>query len=156
LGIQDKGHRSSNHQKFEFFDVTADVGYMAYGNTLHESFENAALAMFEVVTDSSRIKPKITKDISVRSEDEKALLYDWLSELLFIHDTEFLVFSHFDVKIEDKTEKGNRSYLLEAVVTGEEFDPAVHESRDEVKAVTFHMMDIKKEDGYTVRVILDI
>ena len=156
MEIQDNSHQNNNHPKFEFFDVTADVGYVAYGDTLQESFENAALAMFEVITDTSRVKPSITKNIRVKSEDEKALLYDWLSELLFVHDTEFLVFSSFDVKIKDKTEKGEKIYLLEAQVAGEEFDPAVHESRDEVKAVTFHMMNIKKEDKCVLRVILDI
>lgn len=44
-------------KKFEFFDVTADVGIRAYGKTLEDAFENAALAMFEVMTDTSRINP---------------------------------------------------------------------------------------------------
>jgi SHS2 domain-containing protein len=142
--------------KFEFFDVTADVGYTAYGNTLSEAFGNAALAMFEVITDTSKVKPKITKHLKVESEDEKALLYDWLSELLFVHDTEYLVFSDFEVKIESTIKKGETIFILEASASGEEFNREVHESRDEVKAVTYHMMNIKKENGCEVRVILDI
>lgn len=140
------------NKKFEFFDVTADVGYKAYGNTLEETFENAALAMFDVITDVNIIKPKIKKEIKVESEDEYALLYDWLSEFLVILDTEFLVFSKFNVKIE----KNDENYVLTGNAWGEEFDLQKHESRAEVKAVTYHLMDIKKDDGYMVQVILDI
>ena len=46
-----------SHSKFEFFDVTADVGYRAYGKTMNDAFSNAALALFEVMTDTSNIKP---------------------------------------------------------------------------------------------------
>lgn len=140
------------NKKFEFFDVTADVGYKAYGNTLEETFENAALAMFDVMTDVNIIKPKIKKEIKVESEDEYALLYDWLSEFLVILDTEFLVFSKFNVKIE----KNDENYVLTGNAWGEEFDLQKHESRAEVKAVTYHLMDIKKDNGYMVQVILDI
>ena len=138
--------------KFEFFDVTADVGYRAYGGCLEEVFENAALAMFEVITDTTKIEPKIEKKIDVESEDEYALLYDWLTELLVIYDSEYLVFSKFEVRIGKK----NGEYFLNGIVWGEELNPDVHESRDEVKAVTYHLMDVKKKDGYMIQVILDI
>jgi SHS2 domain-containing protein len=137
--------------KFEFFEVTADVGYKAYGNTLEEAFENAALAMFEVITDTSKIEARIEKKVEIESEDELALLYDWLTELLYLHDSEYLVFSKFKVKIEEK----NGLYNLKGVLWGEEFEREVHESREDVKAVTYHMMKVKKKDGYVVQVILD-
>lgn len=137
--------------KYEFFDVTADVGYKAYGKTLEESFENAALALFEVITDTNTIKSTVENKIIIESEDLFALLYDWLSELIFLHDSECLVFSEFKVKI---TRRKN-NYVLNALVYGEAFDPAIHESREDVKAATYHLMDIKEENGYMVQVILD-
>ena len=144
---------NKTNQKFEFFDVTADVGYRAYGDTLDEAFENAALAMAEVMTDTSKIEPKIKKKIEVESEDECALLYDWLSEFLVLLDVDFLVFSKFDVKIE----KNDDGFSLKGTAWGEEFNPEIHESRAEVKAVTYHLMDVKKEnDKCCVQVILDI
>ncbi|KAF5071935.1 archease [Methanobacterium aggregans] len=151
-------NKSNSHPslKFEFFDVTADVGYRAYGKTLNQAFENAALAMFEVMTDTNHIKPELLRKITLKSEDEEALLYDWLSELLFFHDSEYLVFSRFNVEISDKMEDGEKVFLLEAVAEGQEFDPDVHERRDEVKAATYHMMDIQKKNGYMLQVILDI
>ena len=79
----------------------------------------------------------------MEAEDEYAILYDWLSELLFLHDSEYMVFSKFEVKIDCKIEERQKKYILEASVYGEEFDPRRHERRSEVKAVTYHMMDIK-------------
>lgn len=141
------------NKKFEFFDVTADVGFKAYGMTLNDAFENAALAMFEVITDTSKIEPKVERKIEVESEDECALLYDWLSEFLVMLDVDFLVFSKFEVKIE----KIDNGFSLVGTAWGEEFNPGIHESRAEVKAVTYHLMDVKRENGgYMVQVILDI
>jgi SHS2 domain-containing protein len=147
---------NSKGLKFEFFDVTADVGYRAYGKSLGNAFENAAIAMFEVITDTSNVKPKIEKLIHLEAEDKYAILYDWLSELLFLHDSEYMVFSKFNVEINIEKEEGEKKYLLEASAFGEEFDPERHERRSEVKAVTFHMMDIKVDDLFILQVILDI
>ncbi len=149
--------KDSKNLKFEFFDVTADVGYHAYGKSLGNAFENAAIAMFEVVTDTSTVRPLIKKEIKLEAEDEYAILYDWLSELLFLHDSEYMVFSKFDVKITCKIgEKNQKTYYLDAKACGEEFDPSRHERRSEVKAVTYHLMDIKIENRYILQVILDI
>jgi len=144
--------KDNQSKKFEFFEVTADVGYKAYGKTLDEAFENAALAMFEVITDTSKIEPEIERQIEVESEDECALLYDWLSEFLVLLDVDYLVFSKFEVKIERKEE----GFSLKGTAWGEEFDLEIHESRAEVKAVTYHLMDVKQDNGVMVQVILDI
>jgi SHS2 domain-containing protein len=138
---------------FEFFEVTADVGFRAHGQNLEEAFENAALAVFYTITDTKKINKRLSKRITIESEDEKALLYDWLTELLYLHDSEYLVFYKFRVKI--RREKSDK-YVLEADASGEEFNPSIHEIRDEVKAVTFHLMEIQRLNGYTVQVILDI
>ncbi|MDP3034685.1 MAG: archease, partial [Methanobacteriaceae archaeon] len=85
--------------KFEFFDVTADAGFWAYGSTLEESYENAGLAMFEIMTDTTKVSPVVKKEFTIESEDKVSLLYDWLEELLFLHDVEFILFSKFKVNI---------------------------------------------------------
>ncbi len=142
-----------NDKKFEFFEVTADTGYWAYGNTIEESFENAGLAMFEVMTDTKNVSQNMKKEITIMSEDKVSLLYDWLSELLFLHDTEFIFFSGFKVMITEE----NNEYKLTADISGEEIDYTKHNQSNEVKAVTFHLMEIQKENGvYKSRVILDL
>lgn len=138
-------------KKYEYFDVTADVGLRAYGETLEEAFQNAALAMFEVMTDTTKIRPSIKKEVHITSEDPSALLYDWLDELIYLHDAEFLIFNQFKLKIS----KRNQEYVLDGTLWGETFNPDRHESREDIKAVTYHLMDIKEEDGFKVQVILD-
>lgn len=143
---------NGSRPQFEFFDVTADAGYLAYGSTLEESFENAGLAMLEVMTRTSQIQKVEKREIEVKSEDKVSLLYDYLEELIFLHDVEFMVFSDFKVNIK----KEGEDYILHGLFRGEKFNPEIHERRDEVKAVTFHMMEVIEENGYRVRVILDL
>ncbi len=144
---------SQNMKKFKFFEVTADIGYWAYGHTIEESFENAGLAMFEVMTNTKHVSPYIQKEITILSEDTVSLLYDWLSELLFLHDTEFIFFSKFKIEIS----KENENYKLTAKLLGEKIDYSKHEQLNEVKAVTFHLMEIQKHNNiYKSRVILDL
>ena len=120
---------------------------------MDEAFQNAALATFEVMTDTSKIKPAVKREIFIESEDEKALLYDWISELLFLHDYEGLVFSRFTVSTQRKDPE---TLILQGDIWGEKFNRAHHEVRDEVKAVTFHLMEINKEENRcTLQVILD-
>lgn len=147
---------SDESLKYEFFDVTADVGFKAYGETLDIAFANAAIAMFEVITDTSTIEHKIIKKIKIEAEDECSTLYEWLSELLFLHDTENLVFSKFNVKIYQKLGKEKKAFYLEALAFGEKFNPEIHEKRSEVKAVTYHMMEVNLEDNCELQVIIDI
>lgn len=143
-------------EKFEFFDVTADIGYWAYGNTLEEAFENAALAMFDVITDVEKVSKKETREISVESEDKISLLYDFLEELLILQEVDLIFFSEFDVKIKLNQTENNNTYKLNALVKGENINWKIHKRKSEVKAVTFHMMKVFCEDICKVRVILDL
>ena len=78
---------------FKYFDVTADIGFTAYGNSLEESFQNAALAMFNVISDTDDIDSKENLSFSIESEDEVSLLFDFLEVLLFYNEIEFMLFS---------------------------------------------------------------
>ncbi|MER2013485.1 MAG: archease [Methanobrevibacter sp.] len=139
-------------KRFEYFDVTADIGFIAYGNTLNEAFENAGLAIFNIISDTSGIDSKIAKSFEITSEDEVSLLYDYLEELLFYHEIDFMLFSDFSVNI-SKSDKG---YNLKATINGEAIDWDKHERKSEIKAITFHMMDVKKTEHYELRAIVDL
>lgn len=149
--IQEKVHR-----KYEFFDVTADIGFLSYGKTLEESFENAALAMFNVITSTETVAKNESKKISIESEDLTSLLYDFLEELLFIYELNLFLFSKFMVNIKKEKINNDHVYKLEAVATGEKIDWDKHYRGCEVKAITFHMMEVLCEDICRVRVILDL
>ncbi|MFP3204303.1 MAG: archease [Metallosphaera yellowstonensis] len=135
--------------KFEFFDHTADVGIRAWGKTLEEAFENSALAVFEVMTDTSKVERRERREVTVEGYDLENLLYRWIESLLFYYDTELLLFSAFKVTIEGLSLRGE--------ALGEKFDPERHERRTVVKAMTYHEMEITKRDGgYEITFVVDI
>jgi SHS2 domain-containing protein len=144
----------SSVKRFEFLEHTADAYIAAYGKNLAEAFENAALAMFEIMTDVKKVKPAIEDHVEVEAGDEYALLYNWLEALLVKFDTEAMLCSAFKVSSLSKTRNGWR---LNAKIWGEKFDPKKHLQKVGVKAVTYHRMEIvKKPSMVTVRFILDI
>ncbi len=130
----------------------ADVAFEAWGKDPGELFEAAALATFEVMADLAGVEPRVTKEIELENEEMDRLLYDWLSELVYLKDAEAMLFSRFQVRIE-----GDGKYRLRAEAMGEEIDQARHRLRADVKAVTYHLFYLKKtEEGYMARVVLDI
>jgi SHS2 domain-containing protein len=140
--------------KFDFLEHTADVFIAAYGKTLTEAFENAALAMFEVITDIEKVSPDIEGSVEVEAEDEYALLYSWLEALLVKFETENMLYSKFKISNLKETSGGFR---IQATVWGEKFNAKKHTQKVAVKAVTYHRMEIIKEiDKVTLEFILDI
>ncbi|MCR5026299.1 MAG: archease [Methanobrevibacter sp.] len=139
-------------KKFEYFDVTADIGFYAFGNNLNEAFENAGLAMFNIISNTDNIGQDKLLTFEITSEDEVSLLYDYLEELLFYHEIEFALFSDFDVKIN----KTGENYNLTATIKGEDIDWDKHERNCEIKAITFHQMVVKKSDIVCLKAIVDL
>ena len=129
----------SEMRTWEHYEHTADIGVRGYGSTLEEAFEAVALALFDVMVDVRKVEPKECREVEVEEEDLEALLYSFLEELLVLHDVEGLVFG--DVKVEiEKTENG---YRLKARACGEPLSEK-HEPKEEVKAITYHEMEIKQ------------
>jgi len=141
-------------KKFEFLEHTADAYIAAYGRSLAEAFENAALAMFETMTDTSKVEPKIEDEIEVEGFDEQSLLYNWLESLIVKFEMTGNLYSKFKITDIEKTEGGFR---LKAKVWGEQFNPEKHPQKVGIKAVTYHRMEIKKEpEKVTVKFLLDL
>jgi SHS2 domain-containing protein len=131
---------------------SADAAFEATGRTLEELFSDAAIATFEVMADTSTVKQLLTREIELENESVDGLLIDWLSELVYLKDTETILFSVFDVNI-----RKNDVYKLKAAAKGEKIDRGKHGLRSDVKAVTYHMFEVtKKGDNWTARVVLDI
>ena len=135
-------------KQYELIDHTADVIIKAYGKTVSEAFKNAATGMFDIITDNSTIDDVGQYDIQLEAPDLEQLLVDWLSELLFLNSAKNLVFSTFDVTVNK-----NR---LSAHVFGEEFDSSKHKKGVEIKAVTYHMLEVHNKKPFYVQVLFDI
>ena len=139
---------------FRFLEHTADAYVEAYGASLEEAFESAAAAMTDVMTELERVEAKVEESFVVEAQDEPALLYSWLEELLLEFELKGLLFSRFEVSGIEETEEGFR---LCGRAWGECYDEGKHPSKVGVKAATYHMMEIlKKPESVVLRFILDI
>lgn len=137
--------------RYEQFDHTSEAGVIARGSTLAEAFANVAEGMYALVLEIEDVQPREQRDIAVEAEGHEALLIDWLMEIVFLTETEGLVFRRFEVDELTQTR-------LRARVWGEPFDEERHRPHHAmVKAVTKHMLEIGREDGgYRVQVLFDI
>lgn len=139
-------------KRFKYFETTADIGIEVYSDNLNDAFINSALATMNLITDIDKIKHVTTKKIILESEDEYGLLYDWITELMILLDSEFFIASDYKVNI-----SYDDMYILEATVTGDNYDTTVYNYKTEVKAITYHKMLIEKDDNpIHIRFIVDL
>jgi len=137
-------------KRFEILDHTADIGLIVHGENLKALFENAGEAFFHLITDLRKVKGRIERRVNIGGESLDRLMVDWLSELLYLHDVEHLLFKRF--KIDSIGEDG-----LKAAVKGDLFQEGVHVIKTEVKAVTYHQIEVRQENrGWRAQVILDL
>jgi SHS2 domain-containing protein len=137
-------------KRFEVLDHTADIGLIIYGEDLKTLFENAGEAFFHLITDLKKVRQRLERRIEIKGESLERLMVDWLSELLYLHDVENLLFKGF--KVESVGEGG-----LKARVKGEPFQEGVHVIKTGVKAVTYHQIEVRKENGrWRAQIIFDL
>jgi len=137
--------------KFKFLEHTADAKMQAFGATLEEAFSNAALGMFNVMLDTSKIKQVKKHLFTIKSENEESLLYDFLEHLLFLIDSEgFLLSEVLELTIIRK----KALTLVVRVIGDNHTNQDVHSY---IKAVTYSEMFIRKEKGkYVIQLVFDI
>ena len=137
--------------RYEPLEHTSEAGVVAHGATLAEAFANAAEGMYALILDLDGVQEHEMRRVALEGTDHEALLVDWLLELIFLTETEGLIFRRFQVDELSETRLRGQAW-------GERFDPERHRSNNVmVKAVTQHMLEIAPEQGgYRVQVLLDI
>ncbi len=135
---------------YRLISHTADLGMEVRGKDPADLFRQAAWSFFDIMVDARRIDPNQEKALSVEAPDRETLLVAWLGELLYIFETENLVFGKF--LITSLTPQG-----LQASAWGERYDPQKHLFKLGIKAVTYHQLRIWEEKGeWRGRVIFDL
>ena len=134
---------------FEFINHTADVGIIAHGADMSQAFANAAIALFSLITNLDDVEGVTYRDIELTAPDQESLLVDWLNELIYLFDTENIIFKRFDIAQLSQTYLEARSY-------GDKVDSSKHKLKTGVKAATYHMLKIDENNGGRVRVLFDI
>jgi SHS2 domain-containing protein len=136
--------------RFEILEHTADIGVRAFGRTLAELFENAALGLESIALEPAQLRPEVSFQLAASGEDREALLVNWLNEIVYYLDARHVAFVRFDVEA-----------VTDGAITaqgwGEPRDPLRHTSRLVVKAATYHQLRVEQTpDGWIAEVYLDI
>jgi SHS2 domain-containing protein len=137
-------------KRYEFFDHTADIGIRIFGKSLAELFENAGFALFDIITDVTKVREREMRCISISRESIDELLVEWLSSLLYFNATELLLCSKFHIR-----------EISQQHLTGESWGEILQENRHiiktEVKAVTYHGLKVWQDNGvWKATVVLDV
>ncbi len=141
------------NREYEYLEHTADAKFRAYGTTIEKAFQNAAVAMFNAMIDTSTISDEVRERIELTSEDLDGLLVDWLSELLYLFEVEQVVFGQFKV---DNITGHDDNYSLSAIACGEPLNLTRHKFDTEVKAVTYNELMVgENKEGWVVQVVVD-
>ncbi len=131
--------------------TSGDFLFDAYGNTLNELFASCAAACFYAMTDLEKIHPAGNYTFEIKGESLEDLLYNFISELIYLKDVEKVFLSAFNIEIAPDCKS------LSALVMGETIDYKKHTIKTDVKAATYHNLKVQKLDnGYAARMMLDL
>ena len=137
-------------EPFEILEHPADLGIRATGETLAQAFENAARGLLSVILEAGSVQPRSQRIVTLQASDAGHLLVRWLSEVLFLYDAERFVPSGFRIVEISETS-------LKAEIPGEEFDETTHQTKLDVKAITYHQLRLEHRGGrHQLTVFVDI
>ncbi len=135
-------------KRYRQISHTADTGLVAYGDTLEQSYVNAAYGMFSLITDLRRVKAAESRTIEIEERNLETLLFEWLNSLLYYFDTQGMLFKVFDIVSFSERR-------INARCLGEIYQPSRHCLKTGIKSATFHQMLVDRQTC-TIRVIFDV
>jgi SHS2 domain-containing protein len=144
-----------SHQYRVLDDVAlADAAFEATGDSPSELFLAAAQAVIETMVDPTTVAPSWQRAFERQGADLPSLLFDWLSDIVYLKDAEGVVFREATAEV---TQTDAAGWRLCGKLAGEPIDQTRHVLRSDVKAVTKHLYDVRHENGHWfARVVLDI
>ena len=136
---------------YRYLDHMTDAFIEVTGDTINEAFSNAGISVVDTIVDINSVENKEDREIQVSSDDLKGLLYSWLEEIIILTITDGFAGRTFTVDITK-----NAKYHLSAKISGEEINFEKHHFKMEIKAPTYHLMEIKENKPVLMRFILDL
>jgi SHS2 domain-containing protein len=138
---------------YQFFDHTGDIGVSLTGRTVDELFASAAAAFTDSITAIEGVEPRRPEELSVAAPELDLLLVDFLSELLYRFDTRGWLTREAQVEVREF----DGGWDLQGTLLGERHDESRHRVRVLLKAVTYHQLHIRQDEGiWTANVVFDI
>jgi tRNA nucleotidyltransferase (CCA-adding enzyme) len=135
---------------WQHFHHQADIGIRGIGKTLEEAFEQGAAALLAVICSPDNVEPKEAVEIQVEAEEKDLLFADWINALIYEMDVRKMLFSRFDVHLENDR--------LTAAAWGEKCDPDRHELAVEVKAATYMELKVFENENnqWVAQCVVDV
>ena len=119
--------------------------------TLEEAFVKAGESVVETTIDISSVEEKEKKILKVKGKELRHILFNWLEEINFQLITEGFAIKRFELSLQK-----NDEYEITATAFGEPIDLDKHHFKVEIKAPTFHLMEISEEKEVMMRFLLDL
>ena len=145
-------HSTANPRvpRWEHFHHEADIGIRGVADSLEEAFEQAALALTAVVTDTACVVPREAVAIRCAAPDDELLFADWINALIYEMATRRMLFSRFAVELDN--------HSLTAQAWGEQIDRRRHQPAVELKGATYTELKVwRDEDGtWYVQCVVDV
>jgi SHS2 domain-containing protein len=135
---------------YKLIDHTADFGIHVLGHNPKNLYENAALAMFDFLTDLKTVKGQKHLELTLNGEDRPDLMVNWLRELLYMWTGRQMLVKKVDILFISETN-------LKARVFFDTYSPENHYIKNEIKAVTYHQIKVEKgPKEWLARIIFDV
>ncbi|MFH1790560.1 MAG: archease, partial [Candidatus Omnitrophota bacterium] len=111
---------------------------------------NAAYGMFDIIADLSNLKISVATEVSIEAGSREELLVRWLDELLYNFYVKGIIYSRFEIsRMDDNSLKG--------AAHGRHVGDNRSRLKREIKAATFHGLEIKEENGgYVTEIVFDV
>lgn len=136
---------------YRYLEHATDALIEVKASSLEEAFVLAARSVVETILDMNSVEVKKTRQLRVTGKDLNYLLYNWLEEIIILTITDGFAVKSVKVKIEKNSE-----YAILADLEGEDIDIKKHHFKVEIKAPTFHLMEIKQDGEVQMRYLLDL
>lgn len=136
---------------YKYLEHATDAFIEVNASNLEEAFTVAAKSVVDTILDRDAVEEKKERQISVIGKDLNYLLYNWLEELIILTITEGFAWKNIKLKLEKNT-----GYKIVATLGGEDIDFEKHHFKVEIKSPTFHLMEIRQDDGVKMRYLLDL
>ena len=136
---------------YRYLEHATDAIIEVEAPKLEEAFVLAGKSVVDTILDSNLVEEKKEKTLAVTGKDLSYLLYNWLEEMIILTITDGFAAKKISLQIEK-----NESYKITAVLAGEDIDFEKHHFKVEIKSPTFHLMEIKQENGVMMRFLLDL
>ncbi len=135
----------------QYLEHTTDAFILVTAPSLTDAFTLAGQSVVDITLDKKTIEEKEQRTLKVSGKDLRYLLFNWLEEVNYQLITEGFAIARFSLDISK-----NSTYELKSTIFGEPIDLKKHHFKMEIKAPTFHMMEIKQNNQVTMRFLLDL